>query len=65
MSAHWSTPDPVKAQGTEAERMLAFQAAYGMLRNRILAFTALPLDTLDRISLQRALDGLAGAEGAA
>lgn len=65
MSAHWSTPDPVKAQGTEAERMLAFQSAYGMLRNRILAFTALPLGTLDRISLQRALDGIAGAEGAA
>ncbi|MDG3041351.1 arsenate reductase/protein-tyrosine-phosphatase family protein [Roseicyclus marinus] len=65
MSAHWSTPDPVKAQGTEAERMLAFQSAYGMLRNRILAFTALPLDTLDRISLQRALDGIAKTEGAA
>lgn len=65
MSAHWSTPDPVTAQGTEAERMLAFQAAYGMLRNRIAAFIALPLETLDRISLQRALDGIAGAEGAA
>ena len=65
MSAHWSTPDPVKATGTEAERMLAFQSAYGMLRNRILAFTALPFDALDRISLQRALDGLARTEGAA
>jgi arsenate reductase len=64
MSAHWSTPDPVKATGTEAERMLAFQNAYGMLRNRILAFTALPLDTLDRISLQRALDGIATGETA-
>ncbi|MDA0188184.1 MAG: helix-turn-helix domain-containing protein, partial [Proteobacteria bacterium] len=56
MSAHWSTPDPVKATGTEAERMLAFQHAYGMLRNRIAAFAALPLDALDRISLQHALD---------
>lgn len=63
MSAHWSTPDPVKATGTAAERMLAFQNAYGMLRNRIIAFTALPLGTLDRISLQRALDGIATTEG--
>src|SRR6056297_2398141 len=62
MSAHWSTPDPVKAEGTEAERMLAFQNAYGMLRNRILAFTALPLDTLDRMSLQHALDRIATGE---
>jgi ArsR family transcriptional regulator, arsenate/arsenite/antimonite-responsive transcriptional repressor / arsenate reductase (thioredoxin) len=59
MSAHWSTPDPVKAIGTEAERMLAFQHAYGMLRNRITAFAALPLEALDRISLQHALDDIA------
>jgi ArsR family transcriptional regulator, arsenate/arsenite/antimonite-responsive transcriptional repressor / arsenate reductase (thioredoxin) len=59
MSAHWSTPDPVKATGTDAERMLAFQHAYGMLRNRIAAFIALPLSTLDRISLQHALDDIA------
>ena len=59
MTAHWSTPDPVKATGTQAERMLAFQHAFGMLRNRITAFAALPLNTLDRISLQHALDDIA------
>lgn len=64
MSAHWSTPDPVKAEGTEAERMLAFQHAFGMLRNRIAAFAALPLDTLDRMSLQHALDDIALGESA-
>jgi ArsR family transcriptional regulator, arsenate/arsenite/antimonite-responsive transcriptional repressor / arsenate reductase (thioredoxin) len=63
LSAHWSTPDPVKATGTEAERMLAFQHAYGMLRNRITAFAALPLAALDRISLQHALDDIARADG--
>ncbi len=62
LSAHWSTPDPVKATGEEAERMLAFQQAYGMLRHRIMAFTALPFDTLDRISLQNALDDIARQE---
>jgi len=58
MTAHWSTPDPVKATGTDAERMLAFQHAYGSLRNRITAFTALPFATLDKISLQHALDDI-------
>ena len=56
VSAHWGMTDPVKATGSEAERSLAFQAAYGALRNRITAFTALPMETLDRISLQKAVD---------
>jgi arsenate reductase len=30
-----------------------------MLRNRITAFAALPLEALDRISLQHALDDIA------
>ena len=50
--------DPVKATGSDAERSLAFQAAYGALRNRISAFTALPMNTLDRISLQKAVDDI-------
>lgn len=56
VSAHWGMVDPVKATGSEAERSYAFQAAYGALRNRITAFTALPMNTLDRISLQKAVD---------
>lgn len=59
ISAHWGLPDPVKAQGTDAEKRLAFQQTYGALRNRILAFAALPIASLDRISLQAAVDGLA------
>ncbi len=58
VSAHWGMPDPVKATGTEAERGLAFHAAYGALQNRIRAFAALPLTALDRLSLQRAVDGI-------
>lgn len=58
VSAHWGMPDPVKVEGTEAERSLAFQQAYGALRNRIVAFTALPFTSLDHISLQRAVDDI-------
>ncbi|NDR57226.1 metalloregulator ArsR/SmtB family transcription factor [Aliiruegeria sabulilitoris] len=56
MSAHWGVPDPVAAQGNEAEKRLAFADAYRMLRNRISIFTNLPLETLDKFSLQRQLD---------
>lgn len=56
ISAHWGLPDPVKAEGTEAEKRLAFQQTFGAMRNRILAFAALPVTALDRISLQRKVD---------
>ncbi|AHD00928.1 helix-turn-helix domain-containing protein [Leisingera methylohalidivorans] len=58
MSAHWGLEDPVKATGTDAERRLAFQQAYGLLRTRIKAFVALPFETLDRLSLQHQLDDI-------
>ena len=59
ISGHWGMPDPVKVAGTEAEKSLAFQQAYGTLKNRIRAFSALPIQQLDRISLQKAVDDIA------
>jgi hypothetical protein len=56
VSGHWGLPDPVQAEGTDAERALAFQEVYGALRNRIQAFVALPFDALDQMSLQNAVD---------
>ncbi len=58
MSGHWGQPDPVKATGTEAERRLAFQQVYGALKNRIAAFAALPMGTLDRVALQARIDDI-------
>ena len=58
ISAHWGMRDPVKAGGTDAEKSLAFHHAYGALLNRILLFTALPLVSLDRMSLQNAVDDI-------
>ena len=56
ITAHWGVPDPVKAEGTEAERALAFRRAYDAMRRRIECFVELPIDSLDRMSLQRKLD---------
>ena len=36
---HWSTPDPAKATGSEAEKDRAFNKAFLMLRSRVEALT--------------------------
>jgi protein-tyrosine-phosphatase len=56
MSAHWGLPDPAKAQGTEAERTLAFADTMRMLTQRIGIFVSLPLDKLSKLSLQKQLE---------
>ncbi|NVO24331.1 helix-turn-helix domain-containing protein [Donghicola mangrovi] len=58
VSAHWGMPDPVKAEGTDAEKALAFQHAYGALKRRIEVFTALDVSSLDRLALQSAVDDI-------
>ena len=42
-----------------AEKGLAFLEAYRALQRRISAFVSLPLESLDRISLQGRLDAIA------
>ena len=36
---HWSTPDPAKATGSEAEKDTAFDKAFLMLKSRVEALT--------------------------
>ena len=56
VTGHWGLPDPVKAQGTDAEKAQVFARTYDALRRLIAAFTALPFDTLDRSALQARID---------
>jgi protein-tyrosine-phosphatase len=56
MTAHWGLPDPSAAEGTEAERRLAFADTHRMLNQRISILTNLPLASLDKLSLQKQLD---------
>lgn len=58
ISGHWGVVDPVQATGTDAEKSLAFQNAYGALKRRVEAFTSLPVESLDRIALQTAVDDI-------
>jgi arsenate reductase (thioredoxin) len=64
MTAHWGIPDPALATGTPAEVALAFKDAYRMLDRRIGIFTALPLRSLARLTLQHKLDEIGRIHGA-
>jgi protein-tyrosine-phosphatase len=64
MTAHWGVPDPAEAKGTPAEIALAFKDAYRMLHQRIAVFTALPIRSLDQLSLQQRLKDIGHMEGA-
>ncbi len=58
MTAHWGIPDPAAVEGADAEVHAAFFDAYRMLRRRISLFLALPLESIDRMSLQNRIDGI-------
>jgi arsenate reductase (thioredoxin) len=56
MTAHWGVPDPAAADGTDAEKHLAFAEAYRMLNSRISIFTSLPMASINKLALQKRLD---------
>lgn len=46
LRSHWGVDDPAHAVGTDAEIDAAFMSVYRILRTRIEAFLALPLEAL-------------------
>src|SRR5882757_1475988 len=52
MTAHWGISDPAAVEGTDAEKALAFRKALEELETRIKLLTSLPIDSLDRKTLQ-------------
>ena len=55
MTAHWGIPDPAAVEGTDADKQSAFARAFMQLHTRISLFLALPMTSLDRMSLQQNL----------
>lgn len=51
-SAHWGLPDPAAVTGTDAEKAQAFAETWAAMTRRIEAFAALPMATLDAMSLK-------------
>lgn len=62
LRTHWGVDDPSHVTGTEDEIGAAFEQAYAILRARIEAFLALPLNRLagDRPAFKTALDRIGG-----
>ena len=58
ITAHWGLPDPAAAEGSEAARLQAFRDTLRGLENRIKPFVALPLDSLDRLVVQRKVEAI-------
>lgn len=61
LRSHWGVEDPAHATGTDEEIDAAFMKAYSILRARIEAFLALPLETLtqDKAALKAEMDNIA------
>ena len=57
MTAHWGLEDPAQVEGEE-EQQRAVKNAFMQLNRRIGIFTSLPLDKIERHSLQKELDDI-------
>jgi arsenate reductase (thioredoxin) len=64
MTAHWGIPDPAEATGNQAEIALSFKEAYRLLNQRIGIFVALPLKSLDELTIRSKLHEIGEMEGA-
>jgi protein-tyrosine-phosphatase len=56
MTAHWGIPDPAAAEGSDDDKRKAFFRAYNQLHHRLSIFVSLPMEKLDRLTLQRRLN---------
>ena len=55
MTAHWGIPDPAAVTGSEDEIRRAFRDAFVALDRRISLFLALPLQSLDKLAIEKAV----------
>jgi protein-tyrosine-phosphatase len=56
MTAHWGIEDPAAVEGPDIQKEAAFVAAFRYLKNRISVFAALPIASLDRMTLGSKLE---------
>ncbi len=64
MTAHWGVEDPAVVEGSDIDKERAFVTAFRYLRNRIGAFTAIPVERLDKLTLAARLKEIGQMDGA-
>lgn len=62
MTAHWGIPDPATTEGSDEDKRRAFFLAYNQLSTRLSHFVNLPLDRLDKMTLQQRLKDIGAAQ---
>jgi arsenate reductase len=53
VTAHWGFPDPAAVEGTDEEKRAAFAQTLRQIRMRVQLFLSLPLETLDRMAIEK------------
>jgi len=56
--AHWGVSDPGHVQGTDAEKIAAFEETFAILKLRINKMLALPLETMSSEQLTSELNAI-------
>jgi arsenate reductase len=56
MTAHWGVADPAEVKGTPEKIERAFRDAFLLLDRRINLLLSLPLESLDKLAIQREVD---------
>lgn len=55
ITAHWGVEDPAAVEGTDEQKLAAFNSAFVILKHRVEKFAALDLNGVDSKSLQSSL----------
>jgi arsenate reductase len=63
MTAHWGIEDPAEFVGPPAKVFNYFMRIYSFIDNRVKIFSALRLEDLDKLSLQKRLDEIGRIRG--
>ena len=58
MTAHWGIPDPAAIEGEDETKRKAFRDAFSRLQRRISLLVNLPVESLDKPSLQKQLSDI-------
>lgn len=53
VTAHWGFPDPAAVKGTDEEKRAAFAQTLRQMRTRVQLLMSLPLETLDRMAIEK------------
>lgn len=63
MTAHWGIEDPAAVEGGDLAKEAAFVEAFRFMKNRIAAFTSLPLASIDAMALGTRLREIGRMDG--